>query len=542
MDRYVGIDLGIRTSHKAVVLDGLERRGKPFSFEVSRDGFEELLRRATAGGEGPVKFVLDPTGLAWVPVAAYVTAAGHRAYLVKPQKASRLRKFLYEHTKSDSTDAETNGRLPQVDREGAHELTLPTAEQMTLRQLVKRRERLMREAADQKRRIHALMVMANPSLMSAMGEAAFGQAAQAFYRSYADPEKVVKLGLAGLCKFWSRHSKGKAAPELAVRVFEACRKTVELYSNLRRTNRLPFDYGEIQEELRADLDWMERAEQEAKKLDPRIVEIYQRFDPDCTLETIMGIGEVIAPAVEALIGNIVRFRSGRRFVGYIGLCPRKKQSGMSDPAMPITKAGQRLLKKYFYLAAETARHWDPDFAAYYARRYARGDDHNRIIIALARKMALRVYAVLMRRERARQATATGRPAEPVPYVLRNPKDGSAIDKKQARALILENYTRAVANPERSKRDAARKGKTKVTGPAKVEWPSKDATNGKPVPPSQPQIARPRIERNQPEARGGDWVSIGEVLSRILGEPLVENLRKSCEPSCRQPARSVKKSS
>ena len=33
--------------------------------------------------------------------------------------------------------------------------------------------------------------------------------------------------------------------------------------------------------------------------------------------------------------------------------------------MPITKAGQRLLKKYFYLAAETARQWDREFAAYY---------------------------------------------------------------------------------------------------------------------------------------------------------------------------------
>jgi len=474
-------------------------------------------------------------------VAAYVSAAGHEVFLAKPKKVSDLRKFLRQHTKSDPVDAETNARLPQIDPKGVHPLMLPTAEQMTLRRLVKRRERLVGEIADQKRRIHALMVMANPQVMTALGDSAFGQGALAFYRKYADPEPVVRMGLKKLQKFWSEHSKGKASAELVTRVFEACRAGAELYRELRRTGKLPFDYSEVQKELRAELDWMVKAEQEVKRLEGRIAEIYQRWDPDHTLEQIQGIGEVIAPGVEAMVGNVGRFRNGKRFVSYCGLCPRKKQSGLRDEAMPITKAGQRLLKKYLYLAADIARQWDPDFAAYYARRYARGDDHNRILIALTRKMALRVYSLLKRRDQARHAVATGRPAEPVHYVLRDPKDGSTIDKKQARALILEKFIRNVANPERSKRDRARRGKkTEVTGPAKVEWPSKDATNG--TPPSQPQIARQRVERNQPEARGGDWESIAEVLSRILGEPLVENLRKSCEPSREQPAPSLKKSS
>jgi transposase len=540
VNRYVGVDLGIRSSHKAAVLDDLQRRGKPFSVEVSREGFEELLRRATAGAEGPVKFVLDPTGLAWVPLAAYVAAAGHQVHLVKPQKASQLRKFLRQHTKSDPVDAETNARLPQVDPDGVHELRLPTAEQMTLRRLVKRRERHMREVGDQKRRVHALMVMANPSLMSALGEAAFGEGALAFYRNYADPEKVSHMGLGKLRKFWQRHSKGKADPELPARVFAACRKTVDLYKDLRCAGRLPFDYAEIQEELRAELDWMRHAEEQAKGLDPHISEIYERFDPERTLETIQGIGGVIAPAIEALVGDIERFRNGRRFVSYCGLCPGKKQSGISEQEMPITKAGQRLLKKYLYLAADTGRQWDPDFGAYYARRYARGDDHNRIVIALARKMALRVYAVLKRRQQVRQASDAARAIEPAGYVLRHPETGAAVDKKQARALILERYTREKADPERFRRDRRRRGKTESTGPAKVEWPSKDATNGKPASPSQPQIARPRTKRNEPEAKRGEWQSIAEVLRRIL--VVDENLMKSCERSCGQSVTASQKGS
>src|SRR4030095_626392 len=115
MNRYIGMDLGLTTTARVAVRAGRERLGKPFSVEVCREGFEELLQRATAGAEGPVRFVLEPTGLAWVPVAAHMAAAGHRVHLVKPQKVSHLRKFLRQHTKTDSVDAETNARLPQVD-------------------------------------------------------------------------------------------------------------------------------------------------------------------------------------------------------------------------------------------------------------------------------------------------------------------------------------------------------------------------------------------------------------------------------------------
>lgn len=115
MGRYVGLDLGIATSHKAVVYDDMVRRGKPFSVEVSREGFEGLLERATDAIQGPATFVMEPTGLAWVPIASYLKAEGHRVILAKPQKVSDLRKFLRRHTKSDVVDADAAARLAQMD-------------------------------------------------------------------------------------------------------------------------------------------------------------------------------------------------------------------------------------------------------------------------------------------------------------------------------------------------------------------------------------------------------------------------------------------
>ena len=47
MERRVGVDLGLRSKHRAVVYDGSVRRGRAFGVEVSREGFDELLRTFT---------------------------------------------------------------------------------------------------------------------------------------------------------------------------------------------------------------------------------------------------------------------------------------------------------------------------------------------------------------------------------------------------------------------------------------------------------------------------------------------------------------
>lgn len=545
MSRYVGMDLGLGAAHEAAVLEGANRRGKPFAVEVSRQGFEDLLRRATEDHDGPVKIVVEPTGLAWVPVAAYMSAAGHQVYMAKPQKSSDLRKFLKRHTKTDEVDAETNARLPQVDPQGVHELRLPVPDQMALQRLVKRRDRLTREVADQKRRVHALMVMVNPGLMQALGDSAFSQAGRAFLRQYADPEMVVQMGPAKLKKFWKKHSPGAVGEDRIQRILQACRTAAELYESLRRQQKLPFDYADVQQELQAELDWMEHAQQQVQLVEEQIASFYDRWDPDHTLEQICGIGPIIAPTIDALIGNVLRFHNGRQFTSYCGLCPRKKQSGQSDPAMPITKNGQRLLKKYLYLAADVARHWDPEFAAYYARRYARGDHHNRILVALARKMALRVYALLKRRQQARQTGAS----QPVSFLLRDPVTGQSVDKKQARTLVIENYTRDVVDAE-SQKHAARQ-KAEGTGLAKKEWPSKDATSKHAMPVSEiaqalPQSNSVEFADQQPcLARGGGWMSMADVVKLLMetrADGAVDFLRKTCGNNSPPPVDSIEKKS
>jgi transposase len=70
------------------------------------------------------------------------------------------------------------------------------------------------------------------------------------------------------------------------------------------------------------------------------------------LLTVPGIGWVLAYTIAAEIGDIGRFASPRKLVGYSGLCPRVYQSGERDLRAAL-KAGSRYLR---WALVEAATH------------------------------------------------------------------------------------------------------------------------------------------------------------------------------------------
>jgi len=431
MSRRVGIDLALRGAHKAVVLDGTRAVGRPFTVSMDRTGMVRLLERAMAGVSEVSEFVLEPTGNAWLIPSAWLIGRGQRVVIAQGKKTSDLRKFYRKHVKSDVVDAETMGRLPELDPRGCHRLAMPSAAVLSLRRLVKQRERFVRQATASKQRVLAVLELAHPHLLAALGGDKFTSAARAFLGRYLDPFRVKRLGQNRLGAFLARHNRGRRDPELAERVWEACVRTWELYGELRDACRLPCDYEQLQDEVNRELQALAFAEDTVAGLEEKIQELYIQVDPAQSLRQLPGIGPTIAPSIEALVAGVGRFRNARAFVSYCGLCPRHNQTGLSRrEGMPMTKAGQRLLKKHLYLAAEVARRRDPVFAAKYAAFEARGKHHSQIVIALAHMLARRAYAVLKRRDAGR--------LDSVPYELRA-TDGQPINVADATRLIAERY-------------------------------------------------------------------------------------------------------
>ncbi|MCA1697937.1 MAG: IS110 family transposase [Actinobacteria bacterium] len=72
------------------------------------------------------------------------------------------------------------------------------------------------------------------------------------------------------------------------------------------------------------------------------------------LITCPGIGWVLAFTIASEIGDIRRFASPRKLVGYTGLCPKVEQSGERDRRGPLRKNGPNYLRWALVEAAHTA--------------------------------------------------------------------------------------------------------------------------------------------------------------------------------------------
>jgi len=75
------------------------------------------------------------------------------------------------------------------------------------------------------------------------------------------------------------------------------------------------------------------------------------------LDTIPGIGDLLALTLASEIGDIARFSSPRKLIGYAGLAPKINQSGDRSRTGALSKAGSRTLR---WAAVEAAQHaWRP---------------------------------------------------------------------------------------------------------------------------------------------------------------------------------------
>ena len=153
-----------------------------------------------------------------------------------------------------------------------------------------------------------------------------------------------------------------------------------------------------------ELDLMEAEEAQIHQLEERIADLYHELDPGAVLQTLPGVGPIIAAGVLGETGTIDRFPNVGSYRGYVSLIPRYKATGKShNPRQRIRKAGPRILKKYFYLAAENARRCDLELAAFYTGLRRKGRVHDQAVCAVANKLAGRAYALMKRMSQGQDA-------------------------------------------------------------------------------------------------------------------------------------------
>jgi transposase len=126
--------------------------------------------------------------------------------------------------------------------------------------------------------------------------------------------------------------------------------------------------------------------------------------PMTYLIQLPGIGMLTAMTVLAAIGDVTRFPSAKKLVGYAGLGARVHASGQTHKGGGITKQGRRDLRSVLVEAAWTAVRFDPHWQEQFERLAHRIGTH-KAVVAIACKLLVVIWHVLTAAETDRRADA-----------------------------------------------------------------------------------------------------------------------------------------
>lgn len=383
---YVGIDIA-KEKHDACVID---QEGntllKSFTFPNSAAGANTLLARIRKLNPEsvPVVIGMEATGHYWLALYSHLKASEQTVYVINPVQSDALRNLYIRQTKTDTVDAFIIAEVLRFGRFTQTQMAEPDI--LALRNLCRYRMSLIDTVSDIKRKVMAVMEQIFPEYEKLFSKV-FGRASVELMTTYTTPEEIVQLSTDSLAKLLNEASKRrlgtKRATAKAIRIQDAAASSFGI--------KLAADVMAFQ--VRQELEQIKLMEKHISELDAQIALVYGKFD--CTLDSMPGLGPVLAAIVLSEIGDISRFAAPEKLVAFAGIDPSVRQSGnFTGNQNRMSKRGSPYLRRAIWLAAFVAAFNDPVFSAFYQKKRSEGKDHMTAIGAVSRKFLYTVFALL----------------------------------------------------------------------------------------------------------------------------------------------------
>jgi len=193
----------------------------------------------------------------------------------------------------------------------------------------------------------------------------------------------------------TRSSLVNTARGLAKSVGERLPKCDADQMGVERMEGLP---AQLQQALRPLLEQIESVTEKIKESDGRIEQIARTIYPESALlKQVRGVGTLIALTFVLTIDDRDRFQKSRDVGCYVGLRPKRSESGESQPQLRITKEGDAYLRKMLvqgahyilgYRGPDTdLKRWGLGLASSHGGKNAK----KRAIVAVARKLGILLH-------------------------------------------------------------------------------------------------------------------------------------------------------
>lgn len=424
---YIGVDIGKRKHVSGFTSKTLLERHGRFEacpvhvFDNTREGFRSFIMRIQELAPlEHIYVVMERTGHYHRTLEQYLHELDISVYLMHVQTG------LAGMLKTDKRDAlllanqlynqlELGVQVPDK-LQLARRMASPTAAARQLKGLIRHRYELIHETTRRKNKLTAICDELFPEFVQVIKDPN-GLGALTLRERYPTPHALATASFTSLCQI-----RGDARSFSDAKMVELQRLAEQSIGvkDLGRQRGLVLEQGQLIAELRLLREHVEQLEHE-------IVRIVERSREGQILQSMPGIGPVIAATMIAAIGSIHNFSSASALKSYFGWAPVVAQSGTTLDSTRLTRGGTRTMKQVMYLVVwQTIRHPDNEWAKLYerlVRKRCSFDERTqsyvgktRVIGRVAGQMIEAIYALLKRDAEVLSKVLPGQePPQPLLY-------------------------------------------------------------------------------------------------------------------------------
>jgi len=394
---YVGIDIA-KSFHVVSIIDDNETKviNKPFKVNNDYKGFDKLLSVLDSVTLNKDDFIIgiEATGIYGENLLEFLKSKGYSVKLLNPFQTSRYREQItMKKVKNDNIDSLVIALFLKDGKYSSGYIT--DDEYQSLRTLYRNRASIQSDMKEVKKRILTQITVTFPEFESftnpftISGLALLDKYPTAHHYKHSSVDRIMKifahiqgnnfnqdkaLRLLELSKVSIYSGKAKDARAIAIR------------STIRLLKMYLSELDIIETEILSLLD--------KKGINDSTLEELPKTDSLIeNLKTIPGVSDKTIAAVISECGDLTRFPSVPKFIGYLGLFPTENSSGNSKHIGHLSKRGSSLVKHALYMSATSCLIHNKQLKQLYDTKRSQGKSKKEGLIAVSRKLATIIYSI-----------------------------------------------------------------------------------------------------------------------------------------------------
>ena len=391
---YVGIDIA-KSFHVVTIIDENEVKvtQKPIRVTNCIDGFSKFITKLETISSNTNDFIigLEATGIYGENLWEFLNSHGFNVKLLNPFQTTRYREqHTMKKVKNDNIDSWIIALFLKDGKYSSGYVT--DDEYQSLRTLYRNRVSIQSDMKEVKKRILTQVTVTFPELenfidiFSITGLALLDKYPTAHHYKHSSVDRILKI---------FRHIQGNSFNnQKAIEVLELAKnsiysgkakdaRAIAIKSSIRLLKIYQEELSILEEEILALLE--KNGIKEEKDVPTNsLIE---------NLKTIPGVSSKTIAAVISECGDLSRFKTPIKFIGYLGLFPTENSSGNSKSTGHLSKRGSSLAKHALYMASVSCLLHNKELKQYYDTKKSQGKSKQEGIIAVSRKLATIIYSI-----------------------------------------------------------------------------------------------------------------------------------------------------